>query len=309
LKLSRNWVFTVDLPASPAPDYVDDDSDTLVDGYGALEMLIGTEEAKSLLKSSEEVDGPSILLAEDNSELRQLIADRLNDDFRIIEAKNGIEALAIVKDLRPDLVLMDVLMPQMSGLEVCASLKQNSDFADIPVILISAKATEQARLEGFDAGADDYLEKPFNMAEMKIRIGNLIESRRRLRSRYQSSIRVLPEQGRLKDSHKELVQSLVRAVETELSDPSFNEHSLAQKLGISIDQLEIRTDDFFGKSAIEFISHLRMEKAAEILTKNRAAISDIANQLGYSSANEFSSAFKRRFGQSPSEFTEADPEA
>ncbi|MFQ3609698.1 MAG: response regulator, partial [Chloroherpetonaceae bacterium] len=244
-----------------------------------------------------------VLVVEDNPDVRAYIAEQL-DSFQVIEAENGALGVERAKELVPDLIISDVMMPEKSGYELCTELKSNLATNHIPIILLTAKGSIESKVKGLDIGADDYLTKPFNARELKARVKNLIEQRKRVQSHYQASLQLSDvSQSDLEKENPFLAQA-TRVIETHLGDESYSVEQLAFDVFLSRSQLHRKFVALTGGSPSDFIRAVRLRCAAERLRKGGKSVSQVAFEVGFgSNKSYFSKCFKEQFGKLPSEFS------
>jgi len=248
-------------------------------------------------------DAPLVLIADDNDDVRAYLKTHLESRYRISEARNGIEALELLKEELPSLVLSDVMMPGMDGHEVCKLIKSDERTNHIPVVLITARASEESRREGLELGADDYLFKPFNASDLMVRVENLIEIRRVLKGRFSKEYVLKPTEITVKSAEAEFLERLQVVVEEHIGDTNFGVDWLASEVGMSTRQLQRRIRASLGLSAAGFIRTLRLERAAQLLQAKSGTVSEIVYQVGFTDANYFSRLFKHTFEITPSEYS------
>lgn len=246
-----------------------------------------------------------VLVVEDNDDVRSFICSELADTYLIIEATNGKEALREVEASLPDLIIADIMMPEMDGITFNRELKRDPSTASIPVIFLTAKSTRADQLEGLDEGADDYITKPFDPTLLRARVRNLIESRLRLRHLLQANHQDNGEETTsfLSSAAPDpFVKELADILEHHFSDPDFQVATLAELLHLSRSYMVRKIKKATGMTPGEAIKTYRMEKAAMLLKENSGNISEVAYAVGFNSLSYFSHAFKEHFGKSPSEF-------
>lgn len=247
-------------------------------------------------------DIPLILLVEDNQDVRSFIRSLLQTDYRIIEAQNGKQGLELAESKMPDLVISDVMMPEMDGYAFTQHLKQQQISSHIPVILLTAKAGQHSKLEGLETGADAYLQKPFDQAELKIRIRNLIEQRKQLRKRFgKEIISIEPKDLSITSVDKAFLSKAIEVVERYMGDESFRIEDLASELALSRSQLHRKLKALTDQSPSVFLRTLRLKRAHHLLSQQTGTAAEISFQVGFSSPAYFSKCFKDQFGISPSE--------
>jgi len=253
-----------------------------------------------------ETDSPTVLLIDDNAELRAYVAKHLRAaSYRAVEASTGEEGLRLARDVVPDCIVSDIMMPGLDGRALCRAVKSDPDLDFVPLILLTARADREQKLEGLSEGADDYLTKPFDVGELVARVGNLIASRQRLRERFQrrAEIHPVPVGGASRD---EAFLGRVRQVlEAHLGDGDFNVDALARSISQSRSQLYRRLHDLLGQSPSEVIQNFRLERSADLLTAKAGTVSEIAYGVGFKSVSHFCRRFRARYGMSPSAYTEA----
>ncbi|NKB90022.1 MAG: response regulator [Acidobacteria bacterium] len=247
----------------------------------------------------------TILLVEDNPEVRSYVRRHLEPAYRLLEAANGETGLSLARDEMPDLILSDLMMPGMDGLELCAAVKADPALDFIPVILLTAKASGENRLEGLRHGADDYVTKPFDFGELEARIENLIASRTRLRDRLRREALLTPELPDVRSAEDDFVAGVIQAIEGHIDDDGFGVEELAEELGFSRASLYRRLESLIEESPAELIHRVRLDRAAQLLAARAGNISEIAYAVGYKSVSHFGRRFRERFRVSPSAFCEA----
>jgi len=255
-------------------------------------------------------DRTTVLLVEDNTELRQYLAEHLADEYRVLEAADGNLGLAMARAQSPDLVISDVMMPEMDGQALCAALKSHPDTDFIPVVLLTARAELDERIAGLEGGADDYLTKPVEMRELLARVRNLIGIRRRLRERVAESGRVLPKltlkaADALAGGGAEFLQQLNDVMSKHLGDEAFDADAMAAALATSRATLYRRLDELLGQSPMEALWQYRLDQAALWLRSADASVSEVAYAVGFKSVPHFSRRFKARFAASPGSYRRA----
>ena len=244
----------------------------------------------------------SVLVVEDNVDLRKFITHHLNKTYNILEAENGEEGQLLAERHNPDLVVSDVMMPGMNGLELCAALKNNLSTSHIPVILLTAKSSVDNQMEGLRTGADDYLPKPFNVDVLEARIQNLIASRKKLRLHFLQSSDSESPLATAPSPDQQFLRRAIKAVEDNLENSSFGAKELVESLGVSRSLLHKKLAALTDQSTTEFINHLRMKKAQHLLRQPSLNISEVAYAVGYSDPKYFSRVFSKHYGQSPQAF-------
>jgi YesN/AraC family two-component response regulator len=243
-----------------------------------------------------------ILIVEDNDEVREFIKMCLEGEYTIMEARNGKEGWQLAADRLPDLIISDVMMPEVDGNEFCKLVKHDERTSHIPVIMLTAKVALEQQLEGLDSGADLYLTKPYNIQLLKSYIGNLLKSKEALRQRYSQKMFLEPSMVEIGTVDKRFMEKLMDIIEGNLKDPDFHVAGLSEKIGMSKAVLYKKFYALAHTPIGEFIKTIRLKKAAILLTHDKMSISEVAWAVGFSDRKYFSKEFKRFFGKSPSEY-------
>ena len=243
-----------------------------------------------------------LMIVEDNSDVRNYIISHLEKDYRLQEAVDGEDGLNQAIKQIPDLIISDVMMPKMDGFELCNKLKTDERTSHIPIIMLTAKATSDDKIEGYKTGADDYIMKPFNANELKARIKNLIEIRKKLQDKF-SRDDYPPEiyNKKLGRLDEEFMKNVLEVIEKHISDEDFTIEEFESEFAMSRAQIHRKLKALTGKSPSRYIRSIRLRKAKKMINKNGGNISEIAYSVGFSSPTYFSKCFKEEFGYSPSE--------
>ena len=246
-----------------------------------------------------------VLLVEDNADMRAYIRAHLEGRFTLVEAENGRVGVDRAQELVPDLVLSDVMMPEMDGLELCQALKTDTRTSHIPVVLLTAKAQVEHRIAGFESGADAYLPKPFNAEELQVRVRTLIEERKRLRARFAGlpTQEPLPVDGDALPPHEvAFLEQAREAVAAGMKDPSFDVEALAEALHLSRRQLHRKLQALQAETPSDLIRRTRLERAVVLLGERDLLIKEIGYRVGFRSDSAFTRAFRQVYGMPPSEY-------
>ena len=245
---------------------------------------------------------PLVLIVEDNSDLCAYIKDVLRNGFQVKEALDGQAGFDLAKKLVPELVISDVMMPKMDGYQLCEKLKTDQLTSHIPVILLTARASKESKLEGLETGADDYLIKPFDADELTVRVKNLIQQRRTLREQFAKKLLVEPADIAMTSADEQFIHKALQIIEEHLDDPEFNAKIFSQKMLVSRTQLHLKLKGLTGQSTSEFIRSIRLKRAAQMINQKSGSISEIAYQVGFNHLSYFAECFKKQFGVNPREF-------
>lgn len=264
------------------------------------EGSVGLTEPGGLQPDSGEL--PLLLLVDDNEDVRHYLRMLFTADYRLLEAENGRQGLAKASQMLPDLVVCDLMMPDMDGLAFCEGLRQQLATDHIPVILLTAKADLDSRIDGLRRGVDDYLAKPFHPLELQTRVQNLLQQRRRLRDRFSREFRLQPTNVIVSSAEERFLQRAISVVEAHLADSTFDVEELSAALNLSRMQLHRKLKALTNQSATEFVRQLRLQRAADLLRQRSATVSEVAFGVGFESLSYFTKAFRDQYGTVPSEF-------
>lgn len=250
---------------------------------------------------SEHTDKPTILIIDDNNDIRQYERTLLQDDFFVLEASDGKEGLEVAKKEVPDLVICDVMMPVMDGLEFTEQLKTNTATSHIPVIMLTAKNLEEHRAEGYEHGADSYITKPFHSKVLLARIDNLLKQRNLLKNLYQGTKEVEQEveASKLDDRDKQFVKQLNTVIQQNLSNCEFGVEGIGKEIGLSRVQLYRKVKAITGSSVVDLLRKARLAKAKRLLESRSMSVSEVAYEVGFSAPSYFTKCFKEEYNMLP----------
>jgi len=271
---------------------------------GLRHSVCGLQSPASVIRSAaSSLQSPMLLIVEDNPDVTSYICSFMEEDYRILTAENGKIGMKKTLDKFPDLIISDVMMPEMDGFELCQKIKTDERISHIPVILLTAKADLDSKIEGLEFGADDYINKPFEAEELKIRSKNLIEQRKKLREKFSRMIEIKPGDITVSSMDEQFMERLLTVFEKHLSDSGYSTKSFATEVGISPSQLNRKLRALTNLSTHGFMLNLRLKRAAQFLKKKAGTISEIAYLVGFESPSKFARAFRSHYGQSPSDFS------
>ncbi len=293
----------VSLPARSSPNIVTNSHRDWYSHIGssfASNGMVASDESPNHL-TIQPSDHPTLLIVEDNPDLRFFIAETMQGEYQIITAENGEVGLANAIERTPDLIISDVMMPKMDGFEMCETLKKDERTSHIPIILLTAKAGQRHKVEGLETGADDYLTKPFDEKELKVRARNLVEQRRQLREQFGKLTTLTPSEVAVTSTDQRFLEKVTTAIEENMDNEFFSVEDLASQVAFSRSQLHRKLKALTGKSPNELIRDFRLARAKELLEKGAGNVSEVAMEVGYSSVSYFTRSFKSAFGVSPSE--------
>lgn len=251
---------------------------------------------------SEELDKSLILLVEDEYDMRMYLRHELTVLFKIAEANNGREALNKLQTLQPDIIVTDVMMPEMSGIEFTKIVKENIETCHIPVVLLTANDGLEQKLKGIETGADAYITKPFDANYLRIRIIKLLETRKKIQKKFSRLLNLEAQEVDVTNPDELLLQNSINYIRTNISETDLSVEDMAKKLNISRTNLHRKIKILTGSSPIELIRIIRMKQAAYLLEKGSLTISEVAYEVGYNSLSYFSSSFNTYWGLSPSAY-------
>lgn len=247
-------------------------------------------------------DKPTVLLVEDSKDVRIYLSDLLNQNYNVLEASNGKEGIKTASENSPDLIISDIMMPEMDGIEFCKKIKSEFSTSHIPIILLTAKNSQQSKYEGLETGADDYLTKPFDSKELFIRINNLLEQRKRLKEKFSKDINLNPAQVTKNAVDVEFLDKAFKLLENYLGNEEVDSEFLAKGVYMSLSQLRRKLKAVTDQTPGEFIRTYKLKRAAQMLLEKKLNVTQIAFEVGFGSPSHFTKAFKEHFNCLPTEF-------
>ncbi len=242
---------------------------------------------------------PILLIIEDHPDLRKYIVQQLQINYQVLEAKNGLEGIEMAYESIPDLIISDIMMPGMDGYGVCQQLKKDERSSHIPIILLTAKATAEDKLKGLEFKADDYITKPFDSQELQVRIKNLIEQRKTLKSKFSSNLMKIPNDIIVNSIDQNFMEEIKKIIEINLSDENFGVEELGRAIGMSRSQLHRKLKALTGLSTSIFLRSFRLQRAYQLLEQAAGNATEIAFKVGFSNSNYFFKCFKEEFSITP----------
>jgi signal transduction histidine kinase/DNA-binding response OmpR family regulator/ligand-binding sensor domain-containing protein len=302
-EIGKGATFTVQMPLAPNGNYPDEVSDfpaKIIDYYESDPEI---EEQETTAAVPAKKNGKTLLVVDDNADVRTYIGESLQDEFNILYAADGVQALEKASAQIPDLIISDVMMPKMDGFEFCRQIKSNIETSHIPVILLTAKAAEASKVTGLETGADDYLTKPFSKSELKARTRNLIDQRARLRKYFSRETLLEPGKIKLNSMDEEFLNKAIEIIKSNLANEAFSVDDFSKKIGLSRQQLTRKLKAVTSFSTQDFIRKIRLDCAAIYLKAQTATVTEIAFSVGFDNSAYFAKCFKEQFGCSPSEYT------
>ncbi|MEO8403254.1 MAG: two-component regulator propeller domain-containing protein [Chitinophagaceae bacterium] len=295
----KGTTFTILLPFTQqeAPAVNDEQLSDLITEAHPIEEA---EQAESL--PGMQTDMPAILLVEDNDDFRFYLKDNLRLQYKVIEAANGKEGWQKALSTHPQLIVSDISMPQMDGIELSRKIKSDKRTCHIPIILLTAMTGEEAQLRGLKTGANDYITKPFNVELLNAKIKNLLVLNTTLKNTYSKQIKVLVPEMEIQSADEKLLQKITRYLEENLSNPQLSVEELSRHVGMSRSSLYSKLLELTGQTPVEYIRSFKLDKAAALLEKSDMNIAQIAYSVGFSTPNYFAKSFKLKFHVLPSEY-------
>lgn len=313
-KLNEGSTFIVSLPIDSESFNVQKTTDTNVKpevNSGSITIndnnLIPDESLISDLKNvaddeiAQNDDSLIVLIVEDNADVRKYISYYLVNDYKLVEASNGREGFEKAVEFIPDLIISDIMMPEIDGFTLCKKLKADERTSHIPIVLLTAKAAESDKLNGLEYGADDYLIKPFSSKELALRVRNLIEIRQTLRKKFSDSLVIKPKEIASGSIDKLFLEKAIKAVEDNIGNEKFTVIDLSNEMNLSHSQLHRKLRALVNQSATQFIRSIRMQRADELLRNNAGTIAEIAYMVGFNDPSYFTKTFSKHFGYLPSD--------
>jgi len=308
----KGSTFTIVLPMGKEHlgknEYLIEDKDDLEDaGIANVVIASGAFENRPAEEGGlEEQDGkPKILVVEDSEDVRGHLLDNLEDQFNMQEAVDGEEGLSLATSTIPDIIITDLMMPRMDGVELCKKIKTDERTSHIPVIMLTAKATVESRIEGLETGADAYMTKPFNMQELQTRLKSLIEQRKKLRERFSKETELGPSDIAVTSVDEKFLNKAIQIIEENLGDCDFDVTAMTGEIGMSRMQLFRKLKALTNQTPSEFIRTIRLKRAAQLLKKNFGNVAEITYEVGFNNLSYFAKCFRELYGVSPSEYNKA----
>jgi len=313
-KPGKGTAFMISLPLGKGhllPDEIlkaEEQNDEIVDYSNTRPSIISNDTTnikEAIRLPDDEIESRAkLLIVDDNADMRSFIRAYFERDYQVIESGDGRAGLKIAGDHIPDIIISDVMMPKMDGYEFCQHLKTDEKTCHIPVILLTARASKESRLEGLETGADDFVTKPFDGEELQVRVKNLIDQRKKLSHHYRKDFEVIQttSEDKLLSMDEKFLGKAKEMVEKSLSNPEYGVENFASDMALSRYQLHRKLSALVNQSATEFIRILRLNFAIGLLKKRAGNISEIAYDAGFNNPTYFSISFKKQFGLSPTEY-------
>lgn len=267
------------------------------------DATIQNEEQPEVLEKEACKVQPLVLVVEDNRDIALYLKSLLKESYNVITARNGEEGLDVAEKRIPDLVITDLMMPVKDGIQLTCEMKQNELINHIPVIMLTAKSSEEDRIKGLSCGVEAYIRKPFQPEELLISIKNIFENRRILKEKYMSAITRNGSENKLdNDANLKFLQTITNIIHSEISNTELNSTFLADKMAMSISQLSRKIHGITGYSTMSYVLQLKLNKAKKMLADTNIPVTEVSDACGFYDASYFSRVFKKEFGISPSHY-------
>lgn len=300
-KPGKGSKFTIQLPydeiplTEPAQHVESDDKMT-----GDQELLVTEEQMNEQMSAAQKI----MLLVDDNADVRYFIKSHFSPAYHILEAENGVEGYAIALKTIPDMIISDVMMPDMDGFEFCRKIRKDERTSHIPIILLTAFGSREHEIEGLSQGADDYITKPFDLVILQTKIENILTVRQSLKQKYTGEMLLQPRNIILNSPDERFLQKAIDVVENNISDPDLDIERFATEIGVSRMQLYRKLNALTEMTVKEFIRNIRLKRAAQMLVQKKLNISEIAYAVGFRDLSHFRKCFRQEFGMNATEYAE-----
>lgn len=306
-QMDRGSIFTVWLPMDLKPDAeeLEELSEEMAESsdeeHPDEQHKLDNNPANSAIH---EDSRKKLLLVEDNTEFRTFLKEQLEDFYQIIEASDGEEGEKRAIEENPDLIISDIMMPKVDGIELCRRVKTNVQTSHIPVILLTARTADDIKINSYEVGADSYMSKPFNFDMLMVRIEKLIEQQEKRKQEFRKNIEVNPSAITITSVDEQLIQKCLEYIEKNMDNPEYGVEELSRDLGMVRMSLYRKLQSITGNTPTDFIRSIRLKRAAQLLQGSQLPIVEIANRVGFSSPSYFSKCFKEMFGILPKQYVE-----
>lgn len=308
-KIGDGTTFTIHLPIGDAHLNASEKIETPIDETKKQQIQRNREiHINPVLNTGEKnieinfEEKPTVLLVEDENAVREYIKDSLFDHYHILEAENGKHALEIIRENEPDLIVSDIMMPVMDGLELTRTLKTDLKTCHIPIILLTAKASQEQKFDGLEEGADSYIPKPFNSRHLQIRVKKLLELRKKMQERYKGQLLIEEDDKNLSRLDRQFLNKISQIVEEYRDKEEFSVEELSQMLGLSRVHVYRKIKKLTGMSVSEFVRSVKLKLSLNLIKTSGKTMAEIAYEAGFSSPSYFTKCFKDQFGMSPSDY-------
>lgn len=288
-------------PGEIVPDFTDSEN---IEQYQTIRQQKNQPIKEHLPVPADDEDKPVMLVVEDNPEVLDFVAANFTNYYTVHTARDGAEGLKLAIELIPDIVISDVMMPNMNGITLCSKIKTDTRTSHIPVILLTARTPLIFKLEGLETGADDYITKPFSIDALEARVRNLIDSRQKLRDRYRKEISLQPQNVAITSPDEKFLTKVMAFIERNMAEPTLSVEELGKEVGMSRVTLYRKIKALTNQTAIEFIRGVRIKRAAQLLEQNKFNVSEVAYMVGFIDVDYFRKCFKEQYGHTPKEYAQ-----
>ena len=292
-ELDKGTTFTVDLPNNqPATEQT-------ADGEQPSDETPQEPEGDEEMPKDEKV---KLLVVEDNKDFRSFMVDMLKDQYTVFAANDGEEALSTARVTVPDIIISDVMMPKMDGYQLCKAVKENIKLSHIPIVLLTAKTTDQDRAEGYQAGADSYITKPFNMSVLQACVQMLLDQRRDRQQEFANETEVNPKKLTITPIDEEFLKKAIRLMEKNMTNSEYDVVAFSSDMAMERTTLYRKMVAVVGKTPLQFMHSVRMKRATVLLKEGKYSVAEVAAMVGYDTVKTFSQHFKKEYGEYPSKY-------
>ncbi|MDF1572028.1 MAG: two-component regulator propeller domain-containing protein [Bacteroidales bacterium] len=307
VKLHKGQIFVTSKPGKGTKFTIRIPSDIVQEVSVTEENVDTIKKIEALLPASDEIlnddyVSPVMLIVEDNMDVRQFIRSHFNSFYKIIEANNGAEGLKLATEAVPDIIISDIIMPNMDGYELCKRLKNDERTSHIPILLLTAMHSKEHELKGLATGANDYITKPFDISVLQAKVENLLSIRDSMKDRFASTMVLEPTNIVITSPDERFLKKAIDVVDANMSDSEMDIEGFAQKVGVSRMQLYRKLHALTDMTVKEFIRHIRLKRATQLLVQQKLNISEIAYEVGFKDLSHFRKCFKREYGMSAKEY-------
>jgi signal transduction histidine kinase/DNA-binding response OmpR family regulator len=297
----NSWTeFTIELPLGNIDKQLNENPKQHLTDINA-EVLTDTEinEENPEEENNQTKNSEIVLIVEDNPDVRSYIREQIENEYTILEASNGEEGIAKAQSEIPDLIITDVMMPKMDGYQFSLNIKKNEKTSHIPIIMLTAKAALDDKIEGLETGVDAYITKPFSAKELVVRVRNLINQRKQLREKFKQATVIKPSEVTNVSVDQKFLENVINTIELNIGNENFALETLAAKVNMSVSQLNRKLNALIEQPPGHLIRSLRLQRAADLLKQNAGNVAEICYNVGFGDQANFSKAFKKQFGSSP----------
>jgi signal transduction histidine kinase/DNA-binding response OmpR family regulator/ligand-binding sensor domain-containing protein len=288
-------IFSVRIPTNLVPSKTDSEI-----------LIVDSEDAIANQNMETTSKKETLLVVEDNDDLRHFLVMELSPKYKVFEAADGGEGGKLALSKSPDLIISDVMMPKVDGVELCKRIKSNVQTSHIPVILLTARTSEELKMTGYQSGADEYLAKPFNLEMLLLRIEKLIVQKNQRQSTFSKKLEVNPKEITITSIDEQLIEKALAYLEKNMGNPDYSVQQFSQDLGMDRTVLYKKMHSISGLAPSEFIRSIRLKRAAQLLIQGQYSVAEVAEKVGFNTQKYFSKYFKEAFGVSPSKYAPDD---